>query len=276
MSALAIIGTESVTIQVIEEAVADRDFALLASKACASVTSAEEAQAAVDALRELRAVQKQVEDSRTQVKAPILDLGRKVDATAREFLAEVGSEVVRLNGAVTAWQREQDELRRQAEALRARQIREQEQRERQAKEAADRAEKARLAQEAAAAAALSDPSRDVDPFSEAEAQAGVAALTAAAAQAQTAAVVAREETTAVVVATAAAVAPATPQGMQVRRTPEFRIDDLLAFANARPDLVTITPKRAEILAEMRKLKEWDGERPLAAGAVGWWFGKVVV
>ena len=191
---------------------------------------------AAEALKGLQSLQKETEASRKTVKAPVLDLGKKIDATAAEFLRDIDAEASRLKQLMTVYQVEQD--RKRAEAERKRQ-------EEEAK--ARRAEEARLAdlrrkEEEARRA-------EINARNESERAAAEERRKAAEAQAAAEAEAARvREATAPVAVTVAAPKPA---GVAVQRAWDFEITDMKAFAAAYPDLVTITPKRSDVLALLR-------------------------
>lgn len=274
MNALVVTGASGVAISVAGGAVEQRDAIVSLASTITAIDSPEAAKEAVEAIKELRGLEKAVEKSREEVKLPVRTLAADIDATARAFVAPINFESTRLQRLLQAYQERAEAERKAAERRRQEEIRAAQQ-ERDRQIAAAEAER-KAAEERAAAAAAAETA---DPFAEAEAKAESAKADAAAEQKiVTATEEARQTVNAVIVATSSAIAPPKPVGMQVRKTPDFEIKDLLAFANARPDLVTITPNRAAILAEMRKVGEWEGRKPLVTNnsADGWWSGKVVV
>lgn len=60
------------------------------------VTCAEEQQAAVDAQTAIATVLKETEKARVACKEPVLDFGRRIDATAKTFIADLREEEIRL------------------------------------------------------------------------------------------------------------------------------------------------------------------------------------
>ena len=68
---------------------------------------------AVQVLRALKGLAKEMEDSRQLVKKPVLDLGRNIDAMASEYIALPTKEATRINNAILAYQRV---MREEAEA----------------------------------------------------------------------------------------------------------------------------------------------------------------
>lgn len=70
---------------------------------------------AVNALKELKAIRSGMEATRKSVKAPVLELGKRIDSIAAEFLSETDREEMRLQGLINHFQRKQLELKRQEE-----------------------------------------------------------------------------------------------------------------------------------------------------------------
>jgi hypothetical protein len=61
--------------------------------------------AAVAALQKLKVVRSGIEDSRKAVKAPVLELGRKIDEIARNYAEEIEKQYGRLSGMINHYQR---------------------------------------------------------------------------------------------------------------------------------------------------------------------------
>lgn len=274
MSSLVLRGTESLGIDIATSAVEHRDSSLVLTRALTYVTQAAEAKVVVDAIRDLRAIQKAVETDRTDVKRPILELGRKIDTVAKEFVGPIDAEVNRLQILLSKYQSELARLAKEEEAKRQAEI--QAAREAEAK-ARQEAEAARLkAEREAADIAAKAATEDADPFAAAESQAAAKRAAEIGMEKARAAAEAARQAIAAAAAAPSVIAPA-PAGMTVRREPNFEVTDALKLANARPDLVTITPKAREILVELRRLKEWEGKRAIIHGSIlAWWDGKVVV
>jgi hypothetical protein len=89
-----------------------RREALEAAKPVRQVTTASEQGVAVEALRQLKAIRTGMEATRKSVKAPVLELGKKIDATAADFLAEPNKQEGRLQGMINHYQRKQLEAKR--------------------------------------------------------------------------------------------------------------------------------------------------------------------
>ena len=236
MNALELRNVGSVEIAIAPSAAAIRDDAIAAAGWIAQVASQAQFAAAAEALKGLSVVAKAVEASRSAVKAPVLDIGKKIDATAKAFVAEVDQEITRLTGLMTQWEIEQRRIA--AEAERKRQ--EEERRARAAEEA--RLAEIRRQQEAAARAELL-----------ANTEAERAAAEARRIAAEVAAATERENAAARAAAAhlIAVVDPPKVAGTVVREDWTFEVTDLRAFAAAHPDLVEITVRRADVLKLIR-------------------------
>jgi hypothetical protein len=263
-----------VAIDIAPDAISQRDSTISFSQLHTDIDTQADLAEAIESIRELRAIQKATEDSRTSVKKPVLELGKAIDAKAKEFIGPVEAEMARVNGLVTAYQYEQERLRQEAERQRMEAIKKAQEAEARARAEAE-AQRRKIEEEARAAAAAAKAADDVFAEAEATAKAQAAAaeeaLRIAAAQAAS-----KAATTAAVVSTAAAIAPVKPEGVQVRREVKFRVTNALALANARLDLVMIEPVRGAIMLELKRVPEWEGEKEVAPGLVAWWEGKVVV
>lgn len=86
------------------EARALREHAMIKAVDVEAVTDADSQAIAVEAQKALAEVLKIVEDSRKAIKAPILDAGRKVDATAQEFVRNVQTEATRISRLIGDFQ----------------------------------------------------------------------------------------------------------------------------------------------------------------------------
>jgi dTMP kinase len=279
-TALAILG-DGYQIQITPEAEKQKATIINAARAVVAVTDADSCDIAQSRLRSLASVRTAVESSRKIVKAPVIDLGKRIDGIAADFVAEVIAEEARLSGLVTEYAREQQRIKREAElaAEQERQRVERErheaemaaqreaariERERQAAErAAHEAEIARLKAEAAQSeegqrAAREAQERALVAQREAEARADAARR-----QAEADAAAAREQEEAARIAAAEAVAAPAPAG--VREEIDFEVEDILAFVAKFPQLCRIEPKRAEVLAALKKSFARNGKLPEVAG-----------
>ena len=89
-----------------------RTLALEASGRIKAIASVADLDAAASALTKLKALTRSVEDSRKEVKAPVLEVGRRIDAVAKDYLTSLESEATRLSVIVGSYQEAQ---RRKAE-----------------------------------------------------------------------------------------------------------------------------------------------------------------
>jgi hypothetical protein len=234
MNALQIRNTESVSIQIVPAAFTMRQDVLDDSATIIAVTTPGNQKAAIDAARAIASLIKAVETSRKEAKAPVLDLGQRIDATAKEFIKDVLAEEARLKRLLTDYEIEQRRIAAEAQLKRF-----EEERRRLAEETARMAEIARQVQaaERAERQALNERDREAAETRRMVAEEAAAAERAAAAQ--------RQANLPVVVEAPRAA------GTVVRDEWTFEVTDLKAFAQAHPDLVEITVKRAAVLQKIR-------------------------
>jgi hypothetical protein len=202
-------GTDGVSVTINPAAVEFRDGAVGWAAMLTEVTSPEQQASAVDSMRDLKEIERDVEAARKAVKAPVLEFGRQIDARATEFLEPVIAHGRRLNALVTHYQ---DEQRRAAAAEQARLAEE------ARKVEAERRrvdEENRKAAEAARLANLPPPAPVAPPPP--------------------------------VVMTAPAVVEAPkPEGLIAREVWEFEVVDIAALYATNPGLCKIEPRTAEI------------------------------
>lgn len=234
MNALALRNVGSVEIAIDPKAIAARDEAIENAHLVVTIRTQNQAVAGADALRGLRAITKAVESSRTTAKAPVLELGRRIDGAAKDFNASAEAEIARITAMLTAYEVEQRRIAAEAERKRF-----EEERRRQAEEAARMAEITRQQQAAARAELLANTERE---RAAAEAQ-RIAAESAAAIE--RAAAAERQANLPVVTERPKVV------GTVVREEWNFEVTDLKAFAETYPDLVEITVRRSAVLEKIR-------------------------
>src|SRR4030095_12781815 len=104
--------------EITQDAWALKKAALEAARPVARVETPEQQATAVEALRKLKEVRAGIEASRKAVKAPVLDLGRKIDEIARNYVEEIEKQYGRLSGLINHYQRKQLEARSEAERQR--------------------------------------------------------------------------------------------------------------------------------------------------------------
>ena len=279
-TALAILG-DGYQITITPEAERQKATILTAARAVVAVTDADSCDIAQSRLRSLASVRTAVESSRKIVKAPVIDLGKKIDGIAADFVADVVAEEARLSALVTEYAREQQRMKREAE-LAAEQERQRVERERHEAEMAAQREAARIERERQAAeraaheaeiarlkaeAAQSEQGQQAARVAQERALAAQreaeARAEAARRQAEADAAAAREREEAARIAAAAVIAAPAPAG--VREEIDYEVHDIRVFAAKFPQLCRIEPKRADVLAALKKSFERNGKLPEVAG-----------
>ena len=234
MNPLALLNVGSVEIAINPGAIETRDEAINTASLILNVRNQGQFAAGADALKGLKIVSKAVEMSRTAAKGPVLDLGKRIDGAAKDFLTEVDAEIVRLTALLTSYEVEQRRIAAEAERQR-----QEEERRKQAEEAARIAEIRRQQEAAARAELLANTERE-----RAAAKAQRIAMESAAAIERAAA--AERQANLPVVIEAPKVA-----GTVIREDWTFEVHDVIAFALAHPNLVEITVRRADVLKLIR-------------------------
>jgi hypothetical protein len=175
VNAVALFRLDGSAVIVDQSAVAIREEALTIAAGIGLVRNPAENEAATEALRRLGAVRKTTEATRKELKEPLLDLGRKIDATAKDFLAEVDAEETRIKRITADYQSEILAQQREAERIRrAEQERIDSERRREQERIAEekfRAEEAIRKAAEAEARAKADAERKAREIAEAEARA---------------------------------------------------------------------------------------------------------
>lgn len=235
MSALLLTPTLAVTpLSSTEAAKTERDNLLKEASAVTTVTDRLDADSALPVLRALNSFLSEVESQRETAKAPVLDLGRKIDALAKELTTALKLEEDRISKLCGSFEAEE---RRKAEDARRK---------------AD-ADAARIAYEAA----------------ENEKAARRAAPTELAAARASDAIAgkAQEEIAAVRQVAFAAIAPKA-EGTRMSSSVCFEVTDLKVLYAAYPELVTLEPNGTAIRAICRAnpelkipgLKHWSEQK----------------
>ena len=109
-------------IELLPSAFNAREVALAAASGVQEITSVTDLDNAARALTSIKALTKSIEDSRKQVKAPVLDVGRQIDAIAKDYLTPLEVEAKRLSVMVGSYQEAE---RRKAERIRQEEARKQ-------------------------------------------------------------------------------------------------------------------------------------------------------
>ena len=280
-TALAILG-DGYQIKITPEAETQKATIIAAARAVVAVTDTDSCDIAQSRLRSLASVRTAVESSRKLVKAPVIDLGKRIDGIAADFVADVIAEEARLSGLVMEYAREQQRIKREAElaAEQERQRVERErheaemaaqresariERERQAAErAAHEAEIARLKAEAAQSEEGQRAAREAQERAVAAQREAEARAEAARRQAEADAEAARRREAEAEAARQSALAVQTvPDG--VKEEIDFEVVDILAFVAKFPQLCRIEPKRAELLAALNASFRKKGVLPDVPG-----------
>ena len=278
---LVLSGIADATLTATDSARKERDGLLAMAARVTNVTSLAEANSAATALQSLKGFTRQIEEARVAVKAPVIELGKKIDGLAKELTLELESEAVRIGRTVGTWQaeerRKEEEAQRKAREEEARiwreaQEKERLEQERLRKEEADRAAKARALQaelDAKAARARSEAGKA--KAAEAAEAARIAEQIAAdqrQADEEAAAAKRREEAGKAMVAARIAgnqIVAAKPAGVATREEIVFEVTDVVALYEAAAYLVTLEPNRTAIKAALKNLRP-DQSLP----GVKWW------
>jgi hypothetical protein len=193
-------------------------------------------------VRQLAAMRNLVEKSRKAVKEPVIEVGKKIDGMAKDFLKDIETEENRIRGLIGNHAAEVAKARAEKEAEERRAF-----------------ESARAAREAAEAAALAAEEASSKQLTIAE----IAAARVAAKEAEAE----RQETLALRMDASAAVID-TKVADGVRFAWDFEVTNLEVLARTCLDLVTIEPKRSAILAELKSMDEADGDAVAWAQRIG--------
>jgi multidrug efflux pump subunit AcrA (membrane-fusion protein) len=248
---ITITGAESTQVSALPAAIAKRDELLAIAAKGKRIASPESCQRATGLLRDLKMFEKAINDAHATAKAPVLELGRKIDALKKDLLNEVTTEAARIGRLIGDYETEQAKIRREEEAraaAEAKRLRE----EAEAKERAAREEAAR--KEAAARAAAEKAAAEGDVLAKAQAERAAAD---ARAKAEQEAAVAKAQAEAQIAAQRAAVVAQAPKpaGVSTREDVDFEVTDMAALYAANPSLVTLTVKRTELKAALKALPE---------------------
>jgi single-stranded DNA-specific DHH superfamily exonuclease len=229
---LDIHGAQHVALSITKEALALKASALNNAGSISEVCSKETLDNAAAVVSEIKGILKKLETSRTEIKRPVLDLGKRIDTVAQEYATELVLQANRLQASISAYYREEAEKaeaqRKMLEAL---------------------AEKRRLKAEAEARAA-EEERRKLEAAARASAdQEKAAALAKEAAARQAEAEAARLKAEAS--APAPVAAPARAEKMSVRKVWKYKVTNIHEVYRHKPELVNLEPRTNAILAEIR-------------------------
>lgn len=230
MNNLAITGFLSPEVSIDPKAIASRDALVAESKAIARVDTDLALELAASILKELRGLTNSAEESRRDIKEPVLKLGKAIDAAAREYSTPVDVEIVRVSRLVGDYTEAQ--RRAAAEVERKRQVE------------IDRIERERVEAENVARRLAEQEAMNAKTAEEAQ-----AAAVRAEQERQRIATEAAKETARTVLAPA--IVPLKAQGVSVGRAWKFEVTDINELHRARPDLVDVTPATARINAAIK-------------------------
>jgi len=189
-----------------------REIALLTSGNIKAIATFSDLDAAAGALTTIKSLTRSIEDSRKEVKAPVLEVGRRIDAVAKDYLAPLDTEARRLSIMVGSYQ----------------------------EAAVRKAAKEREAQAAIQAAAVE----------EMIAKQNAAAASGDEAAGDTARAKAADIIAASQIAATNAEGPKA-DGIVTRTAWKFEVSDIDALYAARPELCVVTPNNAAIRAVLK-------------------------
>lgn len=255
---ITIAGVDRFQLTATDEAFDRRDQIALVAGTVQTVINADQATHAAAVLRDAKAFTNIIEETRKVVKAPVLEVGGKIDQLAKDLTLHLGAECARISSLLGSYNKAEadkaQEARQRAWAEEQRILREAEAK-RQADEAAARKRADELAQKEAKARS-----------------AGKAALYAEQARLEReqaeAAAQAHDEATAnqiVQTRTAAVLAPVKQKGIGTRSVVKFEVTDIHALYAVRPELVKLEPNtlvinaciRGNPLASIPGLRVWE-------------------
>lgn len=104
------------------QALALKETALALSGVVGKVTNADENQAAVAAQTELYKVKTLAEKARKAAKEPVLEYGKRIDTAAKEFVAELDEEMLRISKLIGDFQTLEQAKARAADQLRMQEL----------------------------------------------------------------------------------------------------------------------------------------------------------
>ena len=213
-TSLTITGLQSAEISIAAEARELRDKLLVEIREVTSVSDAFDADVAVDVMKRATQLSRGIEADRNTVKAPVLALGKKIDALAKEIVVELDAEIGRVSLVLGAYQLVEKQKAEAAERL-----------------ARDEARRIQAEAEQNARKAAQAAPTDTE------------ALAVASEIMDTAAAKIVETRKAIV----STVAPKAA-GTAVREDVCFEVDDIVALYAAHPELVNLEPNGTAIRA----------------------------
>lgn len=209
-------NAELVTASATQQAFDTRDGLAITIATIESVANATQAEHAAAVLKDVKRFTRLIEDSRRLVKAPVLELTKKIDGLAGELSDHLESESVRISKLLGIWQAEQNRLAEKA-------AREAQEKERQIRE------------EAAAELARAQAMARNDEQAEADTER---------IEAQTFDRIVEARTSGTLVAP-------KPAGISTRTVTRYEVVDIKALYAARPEMVRLEENASVINAVLR-------------------------
>ncbi len=221
-----------ITFTVDPTAVEKRDEAIANSQFEVQVVSCpEENETAIERLRDLTTIARNVEKVRKELKAPVTQMARTIDGLAEQFTAPITTEENRLKSLCAGYQRRLDDERRKAEAIA------QKERERIAAEQRQKEIEAQKELQRMRAEATNQAMRDA---ADAQAKANLERIQQLSEQKQ-----------AELIQLPGPKSEQRPEGVRVARPWKWEVTDLEALYKARPDLVELVPRGRSIQDHIR-------------------------
>jgi hypothetical protein len=209
-------NAELVTANASQQAFEQRDSLAITAATVETVANATQAEHAAAVLRDVKRFTRLVEESRKLVKAPVLELTKRIDGLAEELTAHLESESVRISKLLGNFTAEQNRLAEKA----AREAQEKER---------------RIREEAAAELARAQAMARNDEQAEADTER---------IEAQTFDRIVEARTSGTLVA-------AKPAGIATRTVTRYEVEDIHALYRARPEMVRLTENASVINAVLR-------------------------
>ncbi len=258
-----ILAGEGYQLTIAPEAEAQKAELLKHAALIVEVNDPESYEAARNQIKKLAAMRTAAEKSRKTVKEPVLKIGKDIDGKAADFCSELVASEKRLAEMA-------GDYAEKVERERQRVLREMEEKRRAEEKARQEAEAARLKaeQEAAHAAFLAEQAQKAamaKEWEDDEAEAAKAREEAAKAEAAAKAAQAEQERIAAAAAAVPAVPVFVPQAVAgTKMVPDFEVLNIDALYAYSASLVTMEPKRSEILALIKSLSQ-NGKLPEIPG-----------
>jgi chromosome segregation ATPase len=271
--ALILCPKETLVPVVMAEALALKESALAGVALIGAIETAEQNASAVEAVAVVTSLKNKIKRAHKDAKEPFLRVCQALDKTRNDLLADLEAEELRVNQACGEYQMAQEEIRREAERARQRELdrieRERREEEQRIAEAARKVEQERLAEERRKAQAIADEqARVARELAQAttkkareEAAIKAAELEQERLKAAAAADVARHEAEArqareraereaLAAQEREAVGPAKQldktAGQSIKVEWDFEVTSIYDLAKVRPDLVRMEPRTLEI------------------------------